>query len=411
MQTSLTALLMALALLPAQAQEWTRFRGPNGTGIGAADSIPLKWTENSFNWKATLPGPGHSGPVIWGNKIFLLCGNEKEGGASLLCLNTEDGHVLWSKDLPFPKWQHHKFNTLASSTPAVDAQRVYIAWSTPNQMLGAFDHDGKKLWEHDLGPHISEHGAGASPMVYRDMVIFDNENDASGVVIALDGATGKVRWQRPRKVAKTAYGTPAIYQPEGGKPQLIVNSQAHGICALDPLTGEPLWEYDKAFDKRSASCPVIADGLILGSCGSGAGGNYLVAVRPPDSSTDKAELAYEVRKAAPYVPTSLAIGKRVFLWSEAGIVTCIEAATGKEHWQERVGGNFFASPIAIGQRILNISTTGEVVILSAGDTFEVLGRNNLNELCHTTPAVAGGRLYVRTAEHLYSVGPGNAGGK
>jgi outer membrane protein assembly factor BamB len=240
------------------------------------------------------------------------------------------------------------------------------------------------------------------------LVIFDNEHDGECRTLALDAGTGKVRWETPRKTKMAAYGTPCVYEPEGQKPQLVITSQAHGIFALDPSTGQPLWEYDKAFDKRSVSSPVLADGVILGSCGSGAGGSYVVAVRPPDSSTDKPELAYEVRKSAPYVPTSVAVGKRAFLWSDGGIVTCVQAATGKIHWQERVGGNYFASPIAFGDRVLNVSTTGEVVMIKVSDQFEVLARNNLDELCHTTPAVAGGRLYVRTASRLYSIGGADA---
>ena len=404
--------IIGLSALGLQAQDWTRFRGPNGTGIGEADSIPLKWTEADYNWKVALPGgTGHGSPVVWGDKLFLLTANEPKGGAILLCLSTEDGRVLWRRDLEFPAWRHHKFNSLASSTPAVDARRVYVAWVTSNQLLAAYDHNGNKIWDYDLGPHKSEHGPGASPMLYRDLVIFDNEHDGECSTIALDAAKGTVRWSTPRKAVRAAYCTPCIYEPDHGDPQLLLTSQAHGIYALDPLTGKVLWEYDKAFDKRSVSSPVIADGVILGSCGSGGGGNYVVAVRPPDSSTDKPELAYEVRKSAPYVPTSVAVGKNVYLWSDGGIVSCVRAATGDVLWQERAGGNFFASPIAIGGRIINISTAGEVVIVKASDTFEVLARNDLGELCHSTPAVAGGRLYVRTAQHLYSIGGSSAAGR
>lgn len=206
----------------------------------------------------------------------------------------------------------------------------------------------------------------------------------------------------------TAYSTPCLFEADGQKPVLIFNSQAHGISAIDPDNGKVVWEYTKAFDKRSVSSPVIASGLIIGSCGSGGGGNYIVAVRPGTPAKGiEPKLAYEIRKSAPYVPTSVSLGDLLFLWSDAGIVSCVHAPTGEIRWQERVGGgkdSFFGSPICVDGRLYCISSTGTVYVVAASEEFKELGQYPFGELAHTTPSVADGRLYIRTASHVISIG-------
>ncbi len=166
-----------------------------------------------------------------------------------------------------------------------------------------------------------------------------------------------------------------------------------------------MWEYDQAFDKRCVSSPLIAGDLILGSCGSGGGGNFVTAVRAGDPATDKKpELAYQMKKSAPYVTTGIVMGDLVWLWSDSGILTCLNAPTGEIRYQERVGGDFFSSPVWVDGRLFCVSTSGELVVVEASDKFNVLHRYPLNELCHSTPAVASGRMFVRTEKHLWSIG-------
>jgi outer membrane protein assembly factor BamB len=279
--TALAAFIFLTLALPGPAQEWTRFRGPNGTGISPAKTVPTAWTEKDFNWKVPLPGAGHSSPVLWGDKIFLTSGDDQAGQVLVFCISAADGRVVWQKAFPFATYPKHNYNSFASSSPAVDERRVYVCWSVPARCtLLALEHDGKLAWEKDLGPFVSQHGNGTSPIVYQDKVILGNEQDGDSFLIAVDAATGATRWKTPRKTAETAYSTPCVYQPKEGKPALIFNSHAHGISALDPDNGKVLWEFASAFDKRSVSSPLVAEGLIIGSCGSGGGGNYVVAVRP-----------------------------------------------------------------------------------------------------------------------------------
>jgi outer membrane protein assembly factor BamB len=403
--------------LCCHAQEWTRFRGPNGTGISHAKTIPTKITDADINWKIELPGTGHSSPVAWGERIFLTSTGDKAGGLSVLCVNAKDGKPVWKRDFALTPFARHQFNSFASSTPAVDAERVYVAWNEPEHfMLSALDHGGKTIWQRDFGPFVSQHGCGISPIVYQGKVILGNEQDdmkfvkeqtrsGTSFVVAVDAKTGKTVWQTPRRSAVVAYSTPCVYEPKNGKPALVFNSQGEGIYALAPGTGKVLWQYEKAFTMRSVSSPIIAGDIIVGSCGSGGGGNFVTAIKAGNAtSSGSAELAWQMKKSAPYVVTGVVVGNLAWLWSDSGIVTCVDTATGNIRYQERVGGNYFGSPVWVDGRLFCVSTSGEVVVLEASDKFNVLHRYPLNELCHTTPAVALGRMFVRTEKHLFSIG-------
>lgn len=403
----LLPVLCACILSSAHAQEWTRFRGPNGTGITHAPGIPSELAQSHVQWAVDLPGKGHSSPVLWSGRIFLTAADQP-GTISVLCLRAEDGDLIWRKDFPHRPFRTHKFNNFASPSPAVDAERVYISWVVPEKFtLMALDHGGETVWERDLGPFSSQHGGGASPMVLDSMVIIGNQQREPGFVIAVDAATGETIWKTPRKGGAAAYSTPVLYQPEDGPPALLLMSEAHGIYALDPKTGKPLWEFPDAFDKRSVSSPVAAGSIIFGSCGSGGGGNFVTALRV-DSKGLNPERAYEIRRSAPYVPTIIAKDELAWLWSDGGILTCLHAPTGEIRYTERVGGNFFGSPIWVSGRLFAVSTSGEVVVIEASGQFRVLSRLPLNDTCHTTPAVDGGRMFIRTERKLFCVA-GNTG--
>ncbi|HEY2951255.1 MAG TPA: PQQ-binding-like beta-propeller repeat protein [Verrucomicrobiae bacterium] len=413
------AILIALSVcaLRGAAQEWSRFRGPNGTGISYVKTIPSKITDADINWKVELPGTGHSSPVLWGERIFLTTTGDKSGGLFVLCLNAKDGHLLWRRDFPLTPFARHEFNSFAASTPAVDGQRVYVVWNEPEHLrLAALELDGRPVWQRDFGPFVSQHGCGISPIVFANKVILGNEQDdakfvkdstrsGKSFVVAVDAATGRTLWQTPRHSAVVAYSTPCVYEPRGGKPALIFNSQGHGIYALDPDTGKGLWDYAQAFDKRAVSSPIIAGNIILGSCGSGGGGSFVTAIKAGDSTVGRnPELAYQMKKSAPYVPTGIVADTLVWFWSDGGIVTCLDAPTGSIRYQERVGGNYFGSPVWVDGRLFCVSTAGELVVVEASDRFNLLHRYPLNELCHSTPAVALGRMFVHTEKHLISLG-------
>jgi outer membrane protein assembly factor BamB len=403
---TLVLLLLLSVAAHCRAQEWSRFRGPNGSGISEAKTIPSHWGEGDYNWKIPLPGPGHSSPVIWGERVFVTSGDDTSNRIWVICINTADGKMDWKHAFPLTLYRKNGFNTVASGSPAADPERMYAAWTTPERLsVAAFRHDGKRIWERDLGPFASQHGGGLSPVIYKDRVILANQQDGESSILALDSATGATRWKTPRRTTEAAYATPCVLRTVGGKEALIFANHSHGISAVQPETGQVLWEMADVFDKRVVSSPLIAAGLIVGACGSGEGGGYLVAVRTGDEDSDqKPELAYTIRRSAPYVPTSISVGELLFLWEDEGTVTCLEARTGEVRWRERVGKHYFSSPVYVDGRLFCVSTTGEVVVIKASDRFELLARNPLNETTHSTPAVSGGRMYIHTAKHLISIG-------
>lgn len=406
--TTPSGLLLGLGLLltqiPLSAQEWTRFRGPNGTGISAAKTVPVKWTEADYNWRVDLPGAGHSSPVLWGNRIFLLTAKARE--LSAVCLDEKDGRVLWQRKYAHGEYALHKFSSFASGTCAVDADRVYFTRQNGREMfLVALNHVGEPVWEAALGAFESQHGGGHSPIVHGELVVLPFDQDRAGALLAFERRTGKPVWSIPRSPGNADYSVPCLLETPGQPAVLVINSNEDGISGVDPAAGRILWStVPKALKMRSISSPVLAGGLTFASCGSGGGGHYVIAVQPPAGGTGRAEVKYDLRKSMPYVPTPIAHGGLIFFWSDGGIVTCVDPATGAQKWQERAGGNTFSSPVCVDGRIYGTSDTGKVTVIAAADTFQVLATNELGETCRATPAVANGRIYFRTWEHLISLG-------
>lgn len=413
---ALASLLIAVGHL-SHAQEWSRFRGPNGSGESEATTIPAQWTEKDINWKTSLPGVGHSSPVLWGDKIFLLSADTDKGARPamryVLCVNAKDGQLIWKKEYQGVPHHLHNLSSYASCTPAVDEKRVYFGWSDPEHtLLMAMDHSGNELWTQDFGPWISMHGFGTSPMLIDDMVVITGSQEPSGknadaprpkdsYVVAVDKETGSIRWKTPRKVDTASYSVPCIHKTADGKTELICCSTGEGIFALDPKTGKENWS-EPVFKLRTVSSPLVVGGLIIATTGSGGGsGNTLVALKPGPTP----EVVYDIRKSAPYVPTPVAKGNLLFLWSDAGTVSCIDATTGEAHWAEkRVGSKCYGSPVRVGDKLFCLEDDGKVYCLSASEKFQKLGMYDFQEESRTVPAVAGGRMYVRTFSHLYSVG-------
>jgi len=414
---SLQVLLAALAILWAsvsQGQEWTRFRGPNGQGISDARTIPVKWTEKDYNWKVELPGGGHSSPVLWGDKLFVTSGDQKAGHGVLLALRVSDGAVLWQKQYTPTAYRMNKLNSYATATPAVDEDRVYVLWTSLEEtILTALNHAGTEVWKRTFEGVRCQHGAGSSPIVYDDMVIFTHEHenssskDARSIWVALDRKTGGTRWTLDRKTGpKTSYSTPCVYTPAGGKPQLIFNSNSHGMTGVDPAAGQVIWEVASAFPARVVSSPVIADGLLIGTCGDGGSGKCLTAILPGSSDGSiQSKEAYKIDSGhRPYVPTSVAREGLLFTFHDGGYVSCRRSATGRQLWEEKPAGRFFGSPVWADGRLYCITMDGEVVVVRAAETYELLAINPLGETSHATPAIAGGKMYLRTYSHLFSVG-------
>jgi outer membrane protein assembly factor BamB len=407
-----TIILLALSLISAsavQAENWERFRGPNGAGQSDAAGIPTEWSESNFLWKQPLPGVGHSSPVIWDRHLFVTSADPKTGEKIILAFDALSGRPLWTRRHPGSTYSMHAFNSYASCTPAVDAENVYVAWRDGTRIkLLALTHEGDEAWQADAGISEEKHGFGTSPVVIDDVVCLENDNDTTSEIVAYDCETGDVRWRLPRAAGKTSFCTPCVLESGDGKKLLLVSSNASGLTAIDVSTGRVAWQaVEHELPERSVASPVVASGLVFVSCGQGGNGIHMIAVRPPNGTEDAREV-YRLRQGIPNVPTAVEAGDSLFLWHDNGTVTCLDASTGRQHWRERVGGDFHASPIRVGNRIFGVSLDGEVSVLSAEPQFNLLARNSLGEPTRATPAVAHERMYLRTESSLICIGePGS----
>jgi outer membrane protein assembly factor BamB len=290
----------------------------------------------------------------------------------------------------------------------VDADRIYVAFATPAAVnVTALDHAGKVVWEADLGPYVSQHGYGPSPILHDGLLILPNDQDKGGSLVALDPATGKVRWRIPRKSKNATYSTPCVRWNGDGRAELIFTNWQLGMTAVDPADGTVRWSlsvFDTGTQERAIGSPVVAGDLVLATSGFTTGKRELVAVAA--DGRGGAREVWRLERGVPHMPTPLVKGELVFLCNELGIATCVEAATGKVRWQKRLGGNFSASPVCAGERIYCVADDGTVHVLAASATFERLGTNRLGGSTQATPAIARGKMFFRTAGHLLAVGAG-----
>lgn len=397
---------VVVAAVPAGAQEWTRFRGPNGSGLSPDKSIPTSWTDKDYAWTVDLPGNGHSSPVIWQDKLFVTAADEKALVRQLLCLSTTDGRLLWSKSWPFEKEKKHAANTFATNTPTCDAERVYVVWQArAESQLLAFDHAGQEQWRHDLGPFASGHGGGTSPIVVGDHVLLNYNQEGDSRLLAVHRKTGTLAWKTPREKAKASYSTPCVFRTADGREEAIFTSWLQGITSVDPLTGRVLWERavfnPDDEERRAIGSPFVAGDLVYGNAGFAGGKKFLVALR---SQGEKVDEVFRLEKGANHQPTAIAYENLLFAWNDQGVVTCLARDSGTQHWQKRIGGNYAGSPVCIGGRLYAMSQDGTLVVLAASAEFQELAKIELPEGSSATPAVSGGRLFLRTHRKLLAVG-------
>jgi outer membrane protein assembly factor BamB len=245
-------------------------------------------------------------------------------------------------------------------------------------------------------------------MLHEGLLIVPNEQQKDSSLVALDCTTGQTRWRVPRE-SKVAYSTPCLYRRPGRPAELIFTNWEYGITGHDPASGKMLWQcdvFDKSHIETSIGSPVIAGDLVIGMSGWLGHGEQVVAVKVDqgDGAAEAREV-YRLDRSAPLCTTPLVKDDLLLLWSDEGIVTCADAQTGNVHWRSRVGGTYYSSPVAVGDCVYNVSADGEVLVLAADREFRELARNALGEPSHSTPAVAGGVMYLRTFTQLFALGP------
>jgi outer membrane protein assembly factor BamB len=405
----ISLLLISLTVLvhTARAENWPRFRGPNGEGVSASKNVPVQWTErDGLVWKAALPGIGHSSPVIWGDRLFVQSATPTE--RMLLCYRVRDGKELWRQKQPGTKPHIHDKNSWASSTPATDGKRVYcVFWDGDTISLHAFDNEGKPLWQRDLGGFKSQHGVGLSPIVFEDRVIVVNDQDVSAAILAFDARDGKPLWQTPRGYYRACYSTPFLLERPTLAPELVVGSTM-GLAGYDPRTGKQLWKWDWKFvgmPLRTVASPVHSQGIVLLNSGDGKGPRHIVAVRLEGAGkSTKTTLAWQNKRDFPYVPCLLVHGDHVYSVTDDGIAGCHDLKTGQEVWRERLNCSVTASPVLIDGKVYVVSDQGDVYVFEAAPTYKLLGQSPVGETVTASPAVADDRLFVRGDKHLFCIG-------
>jgi outer membrane protein assembly factor BamB len=395
-----------MTISPAGASNWTRFRGPNGTGIADDKDIPVAWDfSKHLLWKVALPGLGNSSPVIWNDRLFVQTSSKDGSERSLLCINVKNGATVWQAKTAAAKATIHAKNSYASSSPAVDRERVYaVFWDGDHLLIKAYTHSGDKVWSKDLGKYASQHGAGASPVVFEDKVIYFNDQDDKAELLCFNAKTGTIVWHVDRPAFRACYSSPVFRDLPNGQKELIVAS-TKGITGYDPHKGTQHWNWEWKFytkmDLRTTGSPIYAHGMLFACSGDGGGPRHMVAVDLGETP----KLAWENRKDFPYVPTPVAVGDHLYFVNDKGFAGCYEAKTGKQMWFTRLMGDCTASPIVIDGKVYAIDEDGEAFVFEANPTkLNVLAKNSLGETDRATPAVADNRLFIRGQQHLFCIG-------
>lgn len=405
LRTWLMVCLVSLCAAPGMADQWPRFRGPNGTGISDLQGLPVAWSEDDYEWVVDLPGIGHSSPVIWDDALFLTTALD-DGSRTVHRFDALTGEEVWSQTTRFGTPRIHKKSSLASTTPALDGERLYVAFADEtHQLVIAYTFDGDVEWTRDLGAYTSQHGLGVSPIVYGELLVMPNEQAGESSIVALNRKTGEVVWKHPRPSKEVSYATPMILDLPDHAPQLICLGQPGGLVSLNPLTGDAIWSTSE-MPQRTVSSPVYGNGVIIASSGQGGVGKYLRAVSPTGAGdVTGTHIRFErmEKEFLNYVPTPIVRGEYLYLWCDRGIVCCVELPSGRTIWNERVGGNYSGSPVSIDGKLYCVSEEGEVVVLAAAPEFQEYGRSPLGDGSHSTPAVANGRLYLRGFQRLVSL--------
>jgi outer membrane protein assembly factor BamB len=397
----------------ATAGDWPRFRGPNGTGVAADATIPTQFKEgDGILWKVPLPGKGNSSPVISRGKLFLQTASDDGHERQMLCLDAVTGKTLWSRSAPGGTVKINPHNSLASSTPAVDGERVFVLfWDGKAVTLSAFDFQGNPQWKQELGSFASQHGAGTSPMEFDGRVFVNYDQDGAAVLLAFDAKTGKPAWRAERKGFRASYSVPLVRETPAGKKELVIGTTT-GTTGYDPQTGAELWNWVPDFSwrekgpLRTVASPVAWKDMVVVQYGDGDGSRCITAIRAPGNGS-KPELVWEKKKlrATPYVPCMLVADDRLYCVTDDGYADCYDIRTGKEIWarQRLKSTSVFASPVLIDGKVY-APVGDEVFVFAAAPAFKLLADNSLRESISASPAVADGRLYIRGEKHLFCVG-------
>jgi outer membrane protein assembly factor BamB len=417
---------------------WPQWRGPESQGISTDKDLPAEWSSTrNIKWRTPIAGRGHSSPIIWGKHVFLTTaiegavvpgakavphkvdgkdwvhpdsvGADRKHTFKVISLDRDTGKILWEQTAweGTPYDDRHRKSSFASSTPATDGRYVYAYFGTEG--IYCYDFDGKLVWKASLGKlGTSGMGTGTSPVLHENLVILqcDEEDGLNSFIIALDKKSGKEVWKTPRKV-QVSWTTPVLVR--SAKRIELVTSGNEAIISYDPATGKELWR-TKGLESNAIPTPVATSEMVIVAAGFPA--KIAMAIRLGGSGQlADSSIAWKYEKGLAYVPSPILYGDYLYLMTDRGIITCLDAKTGKliyEGGRVPIPATFTASPVAFDGKILLTSEDGDTFIVKAGPKHEILGTNSLDEPVYSSPALADGKIFIRGEKNLYCIGKGKA---
>jgi outer membrane protein assembly factor BamB len=395
---------LLLAADPLRAEDWPCWRGPRGDGSSAENNVPTRWSDTeNIAWKVALPYSGHSSPVVWGDRVFVLGTDLDQARRMVAAHDRKTGKHLWEKAIvAAPLERKHRLNSFASSTPAVDRDRLYVSFLEEKQMLiVAYDHSGNELWRVHPGVFSSVHGYCSSPVLYKDKVIVNGDHDGEAYLVALDRATGRTLWKTPRENKTRSYCTPIIREIAGRTQMMLSGSLC--VASYNPDDGKLLWIVDGPTEQFVAS-PVFSHDLLFIT--GGFPEHHVLTIDPRGSGnvTETNIVWRHQGKLASYVPSPIAVGDYFIVVSDAGLGTCLAAATGKILWSEQLSRHYSASVVTAGGLVYLLDDDGVTKVIKPGPTLEIVATNELKDHCYASPAISRGQLFVRSDTSLFCIG-------
>jgi outer membrane protein assembly factor BamB len=400
------------------AENWPQFRGGTAQGISTEKNLPVAWsaTENVL-WKSEIPGGGWSSPAVWEDRIFLTATTGDKGtSCHVLCLDGKSGQILWDKEVFTQEIKRKEDrNSYATPTPATDGKRVYAVFCDGS--IVALDFSGNVAWTNRDFKFYSQHGLGSSPILWEDLLIMARDASSEGpdkfvgwqkpwdqsFVLALDKNTGQVRWKGSRGLSRIAHSVPCVWTDPGDGSTTLISCAGDVVQGFDLKTGERLWS---SLNKGEAMVPspAVGDGLVFATSGYGGRESTKAFRLGGKGDLQETNLAWEQKQGSPKVPSLLYAAPYLYSVDDNGLATCFKGATGEIVWQERLGGNFSASPVLADGKVYFLSDKGETTVVEVGPQFKGVAKNALNEKCQASMAVSQGRMFIRTEKNLYCIG-------
>lgn len=402
---------MVLVSVAVHAENWSRFRGPNGQGVSPESDLPIRWssTEN-VAWKTRIPGVSWSSPIVWGDSVFVTTATEEGVSCRVIRIDRKTGNILWDNEVHRQKpGDMRRENSYATPTPVTDGKHVYAVFSDGTAV--AVDFSGARQWINSEVKFHSLHGLGASPILVGDQLVMPFDGSSSvekrvgwktpwkdAVVVSYDTGTGAIRWRGRRGESRVGHVTPILIE----QGRQIVSAGGDRVQGFDAESGDRIWSIYSQGEGVTPS-PVVGDGLIYTSSGFEA--PTIRAIRPGGvGDVTDTHIAWEQKKGVPALASPLYVGPYLYTVTRDNILHCFEGATGKLLWQHRLRGVYYPSPVLADGRIYMTSEEGVTLVLRPGPRYEEIAQNDLGEMCRASMAVSQGNFFIRTAEHLYCIG-------